>query len=339
MSSASAPASDWATRYSGADREIYRRTLLELARADRRIFCLDSDMGGLETAFQVELPQQYVDLGIAEANMVTIAAALARAGKIPFVNTMAAFASQRAYEQIKIDVAYNNVPVRIVATHAGLAAAHLGPTHHAQQDLAAMRALPNMLVLTPADAAETVKMIAAATYRPEPVYIRLGRRPTALVYHADYAFTIGRAVELRPGDDITIVAAGAYPVLDALAAHEQLAAQGIGARVLNMHTIKPLDLAAIVAAAEQTGGIVTVEDHSVIGGLGGAVAEALAEHAPAPLRRVGIVDAFCDQAGEHRELLEMNGVSAAQVVRMAHELIALRAQMRANHRINQNHQR
>lgn len=323
MSTAPILASDWATRFSGADREIYRKTLLELARGDRRIFCLDSDMGGLETGFQANLPEQYVDLGIAEANMVTVAAALARAGKIPFVNTMAAFASQRAYEQIKIDVAYNNLPVRIVATHAGLAAAHLGPTHHAQQDLAAIRALPNMLVMTPADAVETVKMIEAATYRPEPVYVRLGRRQTSLVYLEDYDFTIGRAMLLRPGDDLTIVAAGAYPVLDALEAHARLAARGIRARVLNMHTIKPLDVAALVAAAQETAGIVTVEDHSVIGGLGSAVAETLAEHAPTPLRRVGIVDAFCDQVGEHRELLELNGVSSAQVVKMALELLGL----------------
>lgn len=313
----------WEARFPDSDRDTYRKTLLELARRDARVYCLDSDMGGLETSFQDHLPQQYVDLGIAEANLMTVAAALAKMGKIPFVNTMAAFASSRAYEQVKIDIAYNNLPVRIVATHGGLAAAYLGPTHHAQQDFATMRALPNMTVMAPADAVETVKMVEAAACLPGPVYIRLGRNRTDLVYHADYEFAVGRAVELRSGGDVTIVAAGAYPVLAALGAHDQLAALGIAARVLNVHTLKPLDEEALVRAARETHGIVTVEDHSVLGGLGGAVAEVLAERAPAWLRRVGIADVFCDRVGDHRQLVESYGINPAHLVEVVQELLGI----------------
>jgi transketolase len=303
--------------HDGSDRAAYRATLLELARADRRIWCLDSDMGGLEKQFEAELPDQYVDLGIAEANLVTVGAALATTGILPFVNTMAAFAAARALEQVKIDVAYHAVPVRIVATHGGLSAAHLGPTHHAQQDLAVMRALPNMTVMTPADAGETVRMIRAAAYLPGPVYIRLGRGPTDPVYRDEADFTVGRAVELRAGGDVTIVAAGAYPALFALEAAERLAADGIEAAVLNMHTIKPLDVAALVRAARTTAGIVTVEEHAPLGGLGGAVAEAVAEHHPTRVLRVATADAFCSRPGTHREQLSTAGVSPERVVAAA----------------------
>lgn len=311
----------WAQQFAGATREVYRRTLLELAQHDPHIYCLDSDMGGLETSFGAHLPQQYVDVGIAEANLMTIAAAMARLGKRPFVNTMAAFASARAYEQVKIDIAYNNLPVCIVATHGGLSAAHLGPTHHAQQDIAAMRALPNMVVMTPADGVETAKMVAAAANYLGPVYIRMGRRPTELVYQDDYAFTIGRAVEMRPGHDVTIIAAGEYPVLAALEAHAGLSRCGISARVLNMHTLKPLDHAAVLAAATETRGIITVEDHSIIGGLGGAVAELLSEVHPTVVRRIGIADVFCDQVGEHQQLLELYGVTPVHIIEVALDLV------------------
>ena len=322
INSDAAVSSDWAQRFSGSARDVYRSALLELARHDSRIYCLDSDMGGLETAFEAHLPAQYVDLGIAEANLMTVAAGLARAGKIPFVNTMAAFAGARAYEQIKIDIAYNNLPVRIVATHAGLSAGPMGPTHHAQQDLAALRALPNMTVLVPADAAETFKMVQAATYLPGPVYLRLGRRATELVYQRDYAFAIGHAVELCSGQDLTIVACGDVPVLAACAAQRELADCGIAARVLNMHTIKPLDMPALLAAARETQALITVEDHSIIGGLGGAIAEVLAEHQPTRMRRIGIGDVFCDRVGEHTELLAAHGVTASSITQAARELLA-----------------
>lgn len=300
-----------------SDRAAYRAALVDLARGDPRIWCLDSDMGGLEKQFQAELPAQYVEVGIAEANMMSMAAALASTGLLPFANTMAAFASARALEQVKLDIAYHCLPVRIVATHAGFSAAHYGPTHHAQSDLAAMRTLPNMTVLTPADAGETVRLVRAAAYLPGPVYLRLGRNPIDPVYSEDGDVTIGKAVELRAGDDVTIAAAGALPVRFALTAADELATRGIGARVLNVHTIKPIDVPALVAAAEETAGLVTVEDHSVLGGLGGAVAEALALHRPTRVRRVGISDAFCARPGTHAEQLAAAGVSTAHVVSAA----------------------
>ncbi|MFI7672846.1 transketolase family protein [Actinophytocola sp. NPDC049390] len=300
-----------------SDRAAYRAALVDLARADSRVWCLDSDMGGLEKQFQAELPDQYVDVGIAEANLMSIAAGLAKSGILPFVNTMAAFASARALEQVKLDIAYHDLPVRIAATHAGFSAAHYGPTHHAQSDLAAMRSLPNMTVLTPADAGETVRLVNAAAYLPGPVYLRLGRNPIDPVYTGEVAVTVGKAIELRSGDDVTIAAAGALPVRFALDAADELAARGVAARVLNVHTIKPIDVDALVAAAEQTAGVVVVEDHSVLGGLGGAVAEVLAEHRPVPVRRVGIADVFCGRPGTHAEQLAEAGVSAAHVVSAA----------------------
>ncbi|MET1072662.1 MAG: transketolase C-terminal domain-containing protein [Umezawaea sp.] len=305
-----------------SDRAAYRETLLELARADGRIWCVDSDMGGLEKQFEAELPDQYVDLGIAEANLMSVSAALASTGILPFVNTMAAFASARALEQVKVDIAYHALQVRIVATHSGFSAAHLGPTHHAQQDLAVMRTLPGMTVMTPADAGETVRMVRAAAYLPGPVYIRLGRSETAPVYpDGDAEFTVGRAVELRTGGDVTIVAAGSFPVLFALEAAEALASQGVEATVLNMHTIKPLDVPALVRAAGTTAGIVTVEDHSLLGGLGSAVAEATALHHPTRVLRVGAADAFCARPGTHREQLEVSGVSPERVVAAARAVV------------------
>jgi transketolase len=300
-----------------SDRAAYRSTLLELARADRDIWCLDSDTGGLEKEFEAELPGQYVDLGIAEANLMSVAAGLTSNGIIPFANTMAAFASARALDQVRLDIAYHALPVRIAATHSGLSAGHLGPTHHCQQDLAVMRALPNMTVMTPADAAETACMVRAAAYLPGPVYIRLGRNATDPVYAEPVEFTVGRAVRLRAGSDVTIIAAGAYPVLFALEAAERLAERGVDSSVLNMHTVKPLDLEAVVLAATTTGGIVTVEDHSVLGGLGGAVAETVAEHAPARVVRVGIADAFSGRPGGHREQLVTAGVSPDHIVEAA----------------------
>lgn len=298
-----------------ADRAAYRTALLALARKDPRIWCLDSDMGGLEKQFQAELPEQYVDVGIAEANLMSVAAALASTGLLPFANTMAAFASARALEQVKLDIAYHGLPVRIAASHSGFSAAHYGPTHHAQSDLAAIRTLPNMTVLVPADAGETVRLVTAAAYLPGPVYLRLGREATGPVYDIEpRRAVIGRAVLLRPGDDVTIAATGALPVRYALDAADELAVRGIGARVLNLHTIKPLDIRSLVAAAEQTAGVVTVEDHSVLGGLGGAVAETLAMHRPTRVRRVGIADTFCPRPGTHAEQLAAAGVSTERVV-------------------------
>jgi transketolase len=311
---------DWTTRYAGASRDHYRRVLLDIARADPRVICVDSDTGGLEDTFAAHLPDQYVNVGIAEANLMGVAAGLAAAGRIPFVNTISSFAATRACEQLKIDVAGNNLPVKIVVTHGGLSGGHYGPTHHACEDVAIVRTLPNLTVIVPADAVETEYAVRAALARPGPVFVRLGRSATPLVHERPYDFRIGRAVTVRPGDDVTIIATGPYPVHLAVRAHDRLARLGIGARVLDMHTVKPLDVAAIVRAAAETRGLVTVEDHLRIGGLGGAVCETVTEHRPCPVRRIGVPDGFFDHVGSESELLALAGVSVEHIVAAATQL-------------------
>jgi transketolase len=311
----------WTERYAGATRDIYRATLIGLATADPRIFCVDSDMGGFEDTFATLLPEQYVNVGIAEANLMGVSAGLAAAGRIPFANTISTFAATRACEQVKIDIAGNGLPVRIVVTHAGLSGGHYGPTHHALEDTAIMRTLPGMTVIVPADTVETDNVIRAIVDLPGPVFVRLGRSATPLVYPEPYEFAIGRAVTLRPGDDVTIVAAGPHPVLMALAAHDRLAAAGVRARVLNLHTVKPIDVEALTRAARETAGIVTVEDHVLVGGLGGAVCETVAGIHPCPVRRIGVPDGFFDTVGGELELLEAAGVSTDRVVAAAMALL------------------
>lgn len=322
-------AAQWAERYAGATREASRRALVRLAEHDPRVWCCDTDMGGLEDGFARRCPQQYVDLGIAEANLMTVAAALAASGKIPFANTMASFACLRAGEQVKIDIAYNNLPVHILATHAGLSGGHFGPTHQSLEDLAVMRAMPNMAVVVPSDAAMAEQVVAAVAELPGPSYVRLGRRATPLVHPPGFVFTLGRAAPLRDGADVTLVACGPHPVLAALTAHDLLAERGIAARVLDMATLKPFDTAAVVEAAGTGAGVVTVEEHSIIGGLGSAVAEALAEHAPVPLRRIGMPDRFCTHVGSQEELLEVYGITGPAVAEAAEALCRGRRQRAA----------
>ncbi|MET7638026.1 transketolase C-terminal domain-containing protein [Streptomyces sp. NPDC005438] len=311
---------DWEERYAVASRDVYRRTLVELARTDPRIFCVDSDMGGLETLFGEELPRQYVNVGIAEANLMGVSAGLAATGLLPYANTISGFAATRACEQLKVDVAGNDLPVRVVVTHAGLSAGHYGPTHHAVDDLAIVRTLPNMTVVVPADAVEAEYAVRATADLPGPLFLRLGRAATPLVHTEPYEFRLGEARELRAGDDVTLVATGPYPVSMALEAHAFLATRGVSARVLNMHTVKPVDRAAIVRASAETGGIVTVEDHVVTGGLGAAVCEVVTEELPCRVRRVGVPDRFFDHVADERELLETAGVSPR---RIAEEALAL----------------
>ncbi|WP_217215536.1 transketolase family protein [Streptomyces sp. AC550_RSS872] len=310
-----APVDDsWQELYTGAARDVYRRTLLELAHGDDRIFCVDSDTGGFEDGFAAELPAQYVNVGIAEANLFGMSAGLAAAGLIPFAHTMSTFATTRACEQLKLDVAGNNLPVRVVATHGGLSAGHYGPSHHALQDLAILRTLPHLTVLVPADAGETALAVRAAAHHPGPVYIRLGRNATPQVHREPYDFRIGASVQLADGDDVTVVATGPLPVHYALVARDLLATRGVSVRVVNMHTIKPLDRAALLRAARETAGIVTVEDHVVVGGLGGAVSEVVTAEHPCRVRRVGVAEGYLDTVGNERELLEDGGVTADRVV-------------------------
>ncbi|GAB3887264.1 transketolase family protein [Kibdelosporangium lantanae] len=278
--------------------------------------CLDSDTGLFAGVDFGPAADRYVNLGIAEQNLMGVAAGLAKSGMVPFVNTMAAFASTRAAEAVKIDIAYPGLPVRIVATHAGLSAGHLGSTHHCLEDLAFMRLLPGMTVVVPGDAAGTATAVRQAVDVPGPVYLRLGRAATPDLPAGARPPEFGRAQVLRTGTDVTIVACGPYPVRYALAAATELSTQDISATVLNMHTVKPLD----VDALRGTHTVVTVEEHWAAGGLGSAVAEALGP-TRARVARVGVADRFVSVAGSHEYLLAEAGITADAVASAVKDLL------------------
>jgi transketolase len=302
---------------SGTTRDVYRKTLLVAAKADARIVCVDSDMGGLEGTFGAHLPDQYVNVGIAEADLIGVSAGIAAMGMVPFANTMSSFATARACEQVKLDVAMTNLPVRIVGTHAGFSAGHYGPSHHAVNDLAIMRSMPNMTVIVPVDTVETANAVAAAIDWPGPVFIRLGRGETPRINQQPHDFRIGRSVTLAPGDDVTIIAVGPLPVAMAAGASRRLASRGVGARVINMHTIRPIDTEAVLRAADQTAGIVTVEDHLVTGGLGSAVCEIVCQERPVPVFRLGVPEGAHDWVGGERDLLAAAGITEDHIVTAA----------------------
>jgi transketolase len=283
--------------------------LLAAMPSDDRLVCLDSDTGLFLGKDFGTAADRYLNLGIAEQNLLGAAAGLARCGRIPFVNTMATFASTRALETVKIDLAYANLPVRIAATHSGLSAGNLGPTHHSLEDLAIMRLLPGMTVLVPADAAATAVLFEQCRELPGPVYLRLDRIPTPVLSVEAPPVRIGRAQPLRQGDDVLLVCCGPYPVQLALRAAELLAVRGVEAAVLNMHTVKPLDERSL---ADWNTPVVTIEEHWRTGGLGSAVAEALAETGRR-VRRVGVPDRFVSMAGDQRFLLERSGITAESV--------------------------
>ncbi|MGH8934435.1 MAG: transketolase family protein [Egibacteraceae bacterium] len=309
-----------------ATREAYRDALVKIMKSDELVYCLDSDTG-LFTGVDFGCASgRYLNLGIAEQNLMGVAAGLDARGKYPFVNTMAAFASTRALEAVKIDIAYNRLPVRIVATHAGLSAGHLGPTHHGLEDLACLRTLPHMTVVVPVDAAQTRAVIRQSRLVKGPLYVRLGRKATPPVAPAQ-SVAIGTVQWLRQGDDAVALACGPHPVMAALTAHEALRERGIGLAVANVHTIKPLDRAAIVAAARGRV-VVTVEDHWITGGLGGAVAELLSEACPTWVRRIGVPDTFASAAGPHEWLLEHYGITGDGVTQT---VLAVLAEQRGVH--------
>ncbi|HZN16716.1 MAG TPA: transketolase C-terminal domain-containing protein [Micromonosporaceae bacterium] len=302
-------------------REAYRATLVELAAADERIVCLEADLGGQRNSFQARFPDRYYNFGLAEANMVSAAAGLAATGLVPFVHTMANFVVARACEQIKIDVAYHQANVKLVASYGGIAGAAFGPTHHATEDLAILRALPGMAVVNPADAVETVEVLVAAATQDGPWYVRLGRDPTPVVHRQASGFRLGTAGVLRAGTDVTLVASGQSPVPIALEAAERLAEEGIAAGVLNMSTLKPLDTAAVAAMVRASGAAVTIEEHNIIGGLGSAVAEVVAELGYGRLVRLGVPDTFVDQGGTYPVLLARYGVSVDALVAAVRRLL------------------
>jgi transketolase len=267
--------------------------------------------------FQKEFPNRHINMGIAEANMVGTAAGLATCGKIPFVSTFAIFAAGRAFEQIRNTVAYPKLNVKIAPTHAGISVGEDGGSHQSIEDIALMRAIPGMVVLSPADAVETKKMVFAAAEYDGPVYIRMGRLDVPVIFDEDYDFQIGVANTLKNGTDVTIAATGLMTA-KALEAAEILAQEGISARVINVGTIKPLDGETILKAAKETKFIVTAEEHSVIGGLGAAVAEFLGEVHPTLVKRVGVYDQF-GQSGTAQEVLEKYELTVDKIIKVIKE--------------------
>lgn len=306
-----------------ATREAYGEALKELGKINEDIVVLDADLSGsTKTAmFAKEYPERFFNVGIAEQNLMATAAGLSTTGKIPFASTFAVFATGRAFEVIRNSICYPKLNVKIAASHAGLTVGEDGATHQAIEDLSLMRSLPNMVVLNPADAVETKKCIFKAAEYNGPVYIRLGRAKVPMIFdEEDYEFEIGKSVTLRDGKDITIVATGIM-VAKALEASEMLEKQGISARVINMSTIKPIDKDAIITAAKETQGIITVEEHSIIGGLGSAVAEVVVENCPAPVHRIGINDTF-GESGTGDVLLEEYGLTKEHIVEEAKQMLS-----------------
>jgi len=296
------------------NRQVICETLLELAKKDRDIMVLASDSRGSAAMapFAQAFPEQFVEVGIAEQNIVGIAAGLAHSGKKPFVTSPACFLSMRSIEQIKVDVAYSDTNVKLIGISGGVSYGALGMSHHSLQDLAVARAIPGLAVILPADRHETKKMTQALAEYVGGVYVRIGRNPVEDVYESDdYPFVIGEAVTMREGNDLTIIAAG-ETVRVALDAEALLREDGVSCRVINMHTIKPLDEHAVIRAARETGRIITVEEHSIFGGLGAAVAETVVQHHPVPVRILGIPDEPAI-AGKTQEVFRHYGISADNI--------------------------
>lgn len=304
-----------------ATREAYGEILAQLGEENKDIVVLDADLSGsTKTAvFGKKFPERFFNMGIAEANMVGTAAGLAAAGKIPFVSTFAIFAAGRAWEQIRQSVAYPKANVKIVPTHGGITVGEDGGSHQSIEDIAIMRAIPNMTVIVPADATETRGAVAAAAAYKGPVYIRLGRNKVPSIFPEDHDFVIGKGSELAAGNDMTFVTTGIMTA-QALKAAQILAQEGISARVVHISTIKPLDQDIILKAARETGAILTAEEHSIIGGLGSAVTELVAEHQPTLVKRVGIHDRF-GLSGKAEELLKYFNLTAEDLVDAAKKLL------------------
>lgn len=307
-----------------ATRDAYGKTLVALGAENKDIVVLDADLSkSTKTAdFAKHYPERFFNMGIAEANLIGTAAGLAAAGKIPFASTFAIFATGRAFEQIRNSIAYPKLNVKIAATHAGVTVGEDGGSHQAVEDVAIMRAVPNMTVLVPADGVETQQAIRAAAAYEGPVYIRMGRLDVPLLFDDQYQFEIGKANVLREGSDCVVFANGVM-VAAALEAAQDLEQENIRVAVVNVASVKPLDVQTIVACAQKTGAAVTAEEHNIIGGLGSAVAEALSEHAPTPLVRVGIRDTF-GESGRPLELLEKYGLTKKEVMAAVKAAIARR---------------
>jgi transketolase len=306
-----------------ANRQVISDTLLALGKQDRDILVLTSDSRGSASMVQFgkELPEQIVEVGIAEQNIVGMASGLAHSGKKPFIASPACFLSMRSIEQVKVDVAYSQTNVKLIGISGGVSYGALGMSHHSLQDLAVTRAIPGLQVMMPADRHEAKKMIEALVDYEHPVYVRIGRNPVEDSYlNDDYEFEIGKAVTMKEGLDLTIIASG-ETVRVALDSAEALEQEGIQCRVLNFHTIKPLDAEAIIKAAKETGRIITIEEHSIHGGLGAAVAEVVVQNHPVPMKIVGIPDEPAI-AGNTAQVFEHYGLNVVNVKKLAEQLLA-----------------
>ncbi|MGF7431907.1 transketolase family protein [Thermoanaerobacterium thermosaccharolyticum] len=304
-----------------ATREAYGEALVELSKINNDVVVLDADLSkSTKTAeFQKVSPERFFNMGIAEADMIGTAAGLATCGKIPFASTFAIFATGRAYEQIRNSVAYPKLNVKIAATHAGITVGEDGATHQSIEDISLMRSIPNMVVINPSDDIETKSAILAAAEYKGPVYIRLGRMAVPTIHDDSYKFQLGKGEVIKNGKDVAIIATG-ITVSMAVEAAEELKKEGIDAEVINIHTIKPIDKELIIKTAQKTGRIVTVEEHSIIGGLGSAVCEVLSQEYPTKVKMIGINDVF-GQSGKPQELLKHYGISTANIITTAKSLI------------------
>ncbi len=305
-----------------ATREAYGKALAEFGEKYENLVVLDADLANATktNTFQKAFPDRHIDCGIAECDMMGIAAGLSTVGKIPFASSFAMFAAGRAYEQVRNSIGYPHLNVKIGATHAGITVGEDGASHQCLEDIALMRVIPGMVVINPSDAVEAREAVRAAIEYEGPVYLRFGRAAVRVINdREDYRFEMGKGVLLREGSDVTIVATGIC-VCEALEAAEKLAADGISAEVINIHTIKPLDEELIVRSAKKTGRVVTAEEHSVIGGLGGAVCEALSEKAPVPVLRIGMNDIF-GESGSAGALVAKYGLDAEGIYRKVKEFI------------------
>ena len=308
-----------------ATREAYGKALVKLSELNKDVVVLDADLSkSTKTAdFKAVAPERFINIGIAESNMMGVAAGLSTCGKIPFASTFAMFAAGRAFEQIRNSICYPKLNVKVCATHAGLTVGEDGATHQSIEDISLMRSIPNMTVINPADAVETEAAILAVAEYNGPCYVRLGRLAVSVINDSEsYKFEIGKGVTLAQGNDVTIVATGIMVEL-ALEAKDILSKEGINARVINIHTIKPIDKDLLIKAAKETKAIVTAEEHSIIGGLGSAVAEIVTEECPVPVLKVGIKDTF-GESGKPNELLKAYGLTVEAIVEHSKKAISLK---------------
>ncbi len=304
-----------------ATREAYGAALAEFG-SDERLVVLDADLSKSTKTdcFKKLYPERFINAGIAEGNMLSVAAGLSTCGKVVFASSFAMFAAGRAFEQIRNSIGYPNLNVKIGATHAGISVGEDGATHQCLEDIGIMRTIPNMTIINPADATEARLAVKAAIDHKGPVYLRFGRLAVPTIFDENYKFEIGKGVTLAEGKDLTIIATGLM-VPYALEAKTVLAEMGIDARVINIHTIKPIDADLIIKAAKETGAIVTAEEHNIIGGLGSAVAEVLSENCPVPMARVGTQDVF-GRSGVPAKLFEIYGLDTKTIVEKAKEVLA-----------------